>query len=187
MLESIYIKVIIFIIASACLVWLSRHSIRNVRCHGFYRLFAWEAILALVLLNLDYWFDDWLSFRQITSWVLLAFSAYLVTHGVMGLHKSGKPDDSRVDSTLIGVEKTTELVTTGAYRYIRHPIYSSMFIGVWGVVLKSVSVPSLSLALISVGFLTVTAKLEEAENMQYFGDRYRHYMTRTKMFVPYFF
>ncbi len=185
--ESTYIKAVIFIIVSVYFVWLSRHSLRNVRSHGFYRLFAWEAILALVLLNAEYWFDDWLSLRQLTSWALLSLSAYLVTHGALVLYRSGKPDGSRVDSTLMGIEKTTELVTTGVYRYIRHPLYSSMFIGVWGVVLKSVSLSSVSLALISAVFVTLTARLEESENRRYFGEDYRHYMERTRMFIPYLF
>ena len=183
----LYLKAIIFIIVSAYFVWLSRRSMCSPRYHGFYRFFAWEAILALVLLNLDYWFDDWLSYRQIISWVVLSLSAYLVTHGALVLYQSGRPDSSRSDSTLIGIEKTTVLVTTGVYRYIRHPIYSSAVVGVWGVVLKHVSVASISLALISIAFLTATAKLEETENIQYFGEEYRNYMNRTKMFIPFLF
>jgi protein-S-isoprenylcysteine O-methyltransferase Ste14 len=185
MYESTYFKIVIFIAVSGCLIWLSRRSLRNVRSHGFYRFFAWEAILALILLNSDNWFDDWLGFRQIISWALLSLSAYLVTHGALVLYRSGKPDKSRVNSTLIGIEKTTELVTTGIYRYIRHPIYGSAVIGVWGVVLKSVTAVSVFLALISIVFLTVTAKLEEYENLKYFGENYRHYMERTRMFIPY--
>jgi protein-S-isoprenylcysteine O-methyltransferase Ste14 len=88
---------------------------------------------------------------------------------------------------LIGIEKTTALATCGAYRYIRHPIYASAVVGVWGVVLKDVSLAGISLALISAVFLTVSAKLEEVENIQYFGERYRDYMSRTKMFIPYLF
>jgi protein-S-isoprenylcysteine O-methyltransferase Ste14 len=184
---SLYLKAVIFIAVSIYLAWLSRRSMSGRRSHGFYRFFAWEAILALVLLNLDYWFDDWLCYRQIVSWALLSCSGYLVTHGALVLHRSGRPDGSRVDSTLIGIEKTTELVTTGVYRYIRHPIYSSAVVGVWGVVLKDVSLAGMSLALISVVLLTVTARLEEAENIRYFGEGYRVYMNRTKMFIPYFF
>jgi protein-S-isoprenylcysteine O-methyltransferase Ste14 len=182
-----YVKAIVFIVASGYLIWLSRRSFQKVGSHGLYRFFAWESILALVLLNLDFWFDDWRSLRQMVSWALLAFSAYLVTHGTLVLHRLGKPGSRRIDSTLIGIEKTTELVTSGAYRYIRHPIYSSAIFAVCGVVLKDVSVISISMALVSVVLLTATAKSEECENIQYFGDSYRDYMKRTKMFIPYLF
>ncbi len=184
---ALYVKAIIFVIASGCFLWLSRRSLRHPRSHGFYRFFAWEAILAVVLLNLDSWFGDWLSFRQIVSWTLLAASLYLVTHGMIALYRAGRPDKCRTDGTLIGIEKTTKLVTTGIYRFIRHPIYGSAVVGVWGVMLKDVSVASVSLALISVILFTVTAKLEETENIRFFGDDYRRYMERTKMFIPYLF
>jgi protein-S-isoprenylcysteine O-methyltransferase Ste14 len=184
---ALHAKIIIFAIASAYLIWLSRRSLRKAESHGFYRLLGWEAILVLVLLNLNFWFDEWHSPRQIISWVLLAASGYLIITGVVTLHRIGKPGGWRPDETLIGIEKTTQLVTTGIYRFIRHPIYSSAVVGVWGVMLKNISVASASLALVSVIFFTITAKLEEIENMRFFGGDYRRYMERTKMFIPYLF
>jgi protein-S-isoprenylcysteine O-methyltransferase Ste14 len=184
---SFLLKIVVFAVVSALLVWLSRGSVSNPRAHGFYRLFAWEAILILVLLNVDYWFDDWFGGRQIVSWILLAGSVYLVMHGAVTLYASGKPDRSRADSTLVGIEKTTELVTSGLYRYVRHPIYASMVVGVWGIALKHITAGSLILALISVIFLTITAKMEESENIRYFGEAYRDYMKKTRMFIPYVF
>ncbi len=44
-------KIIIFIIASAPIVWISRFSLHNYRSHGFYRFFAWEAILGAAILG----------------------------------------------------------------------------------------------------------------------------------------
>jgi protein-S-isoprenylcysteine O-methyltransferase Ste14 len=34
-------------------------------------------------------------------------------------------------------------------------------------------------------FLVATARVEEAENLRFFGEEYQEYMKRTKMFVPY--
>jgi protein-S-isoprenylcysteine O-methyltransferase Ste14 len=181
------IKVIVFIVASGGLVWVSRSSLRNFRFHGFYRFFAWEAILALVLLNLDYWFDEPFTPHQIISWLLLIVSLFLVIHGFQLLRMVGKPDSKRNDASLIGVEKTTELVTVGAYRYIRHPIYSSLLYGAWGVFLKNPSWVGISLAVITTFFLTMTAKTEEVENIRFFGAAYQSYMKQSKMFIPFLF
>jgi protein-S-isoprenylcysteine O-methyltransferase Ste14 len=184
---ALYVKAAIFVVATGYFIWLSRRSLRKAQSHGFLRFFAWEAILALVLLNCDHWFDDWLSFRQIVSWSLLAASGYLITFGVLTLYRSGRPGKSRSEETLIGIEKTTKLVTTGIYRFIRHPIYSSAVVGVWGVVLKDISVTGAFLALLSVILLTATAKREEVENLTFFGNDYRRYMERSRMFIPYLF
>jgi protein-S-isoprenylcysteine O-methyltransferase Ste14 len=34
-------------------------------------------------------------------------------------------------------------------------------------------------------FLTLTAKIEEKENKQYFGEAYQNYIQKTKMFIPF--
>jgi protein-S-isoprenylcysteine O-methyltransferase Ste14 len=122
------IKAIIFIIAIIILAYFSRASLRNPKSHGFYRLFAWISIVALILLNIDWWFDNPFSIYQMISWVLLIISAFLITRGVILLQRIGKPDNKRNDASLLGMEKTTKLVVEGAYRYIRHPMYSSLLI-----------------------------------------------------------
>ena len=181
------IKIIIFIVVSVAIFCISRSSLTNIRSHGFYRFFAFETILILVLLNIDYWFDDPFCIRQITAWLLLSVSLLLVIHGAWLLSKVGKPDKGRKDPSLLGIEKTTELISEGAYRYIRHPLYSSLLFGVWGIFLKNHSWPGVFLALIATCFLIVTSKMEETENIRYFGSTYQDYMKRTKMLIPYIF
>lgn len=180
-------KVIVFIVASIGIAWVSQASLRNFRSHGFYRFFAFESILAFILLNLDYWFYAPFSIPQIISWLLLIISLFLVIHGVQLLRVVGKPDSKRSDLSLIGIEKTTELVTVGAYRYIRHPLYSSLLFLAWGVFFKRPSWVGVSLAVITTFFLTMTAKMEEAENIRFFGVAYQSYMKQTKMFIPFLF
>lgn len=180
-------KVIAFIVASAGLTWVSWPSLRGLRFHGFYRFFAWESILALVLLNIDFWFHEPFSPHQVISWLLLVAGLFLVIRGFLLLRKVGKPDSKRDDLSLVGIEKTTELVTEGVYRYIRHPLYSSLLFGAWGVFFKRPSWPGLLLAVITIFFLTMTAKIEEAENVRFFGAAYRNYMKQTKMFIPFLF
>jgi protein-S-isoprenylcysteine O-methyltransferase Ste14 len=181
------LKAIILVLATAGIVYLSRSSLLDLRSHGFYRLFAWEAIIILVLLNFDEWFRDPLSWHQIASWFLLSVCLFPLIAGVHSLMSIGKPDAQRNEEHLIGIEKTTTLVTRGAYRYIRHPIYSAGFIGAWGVFFKVPSWPGGLLALAASLFLIATARAEEFENIRYFGPAYSEYMKRTKMFIPFLF
>ena len=181
------LKLLIYIVASVPLVWLSLASLHDARSHGFYRFFAWEAILAIIVLNIDYWFHKPFGIYQIFSWILLTVSGLLVVYGVYSLRMLGKPDKKRDDPMLRGIEKTTELVKEGAYRYIRHPIYSAGLFLAWGAFFKHISWITFSLAWISTFFLIMTAKKEEVENLRFFGDPYQSYMKRTKMFIPFLF
>jgi protein-S-isoprenylcysteine O-methyltransferase Ste14 len=180
-------KVLVFVLATIGLAWLTRASLLNIRSHGFHRFFAFEAILLLVLLNLPHWFHEPFRIHQLVSWLLLVTSAVMAIDGVRLLRIVGKPDRRRSDPSLLGFERTTELVTVGTYRYIRHPLYSSLLFGVWGVFFKNPSWAGVSLAAIATFFLTMTAKREEAENIEFFGAEYQRYARRTKMFVPFFF
>ena len=179
------IRVAVFIVVSVGLVYVSRASLAAPRSHGFYRFFAWEAILALVLWNAPAWFRDPFTWRQIVSWTCLAISAVLAVHGMHLLRSAGRPRAGRSGEALLGIEKTTELVTAGAYRYIRHPLYSSLLFLGWGAFLKAPSWPGGVLAFMATLFLVATAKVEERENIRYFGTAYESYTRRTKMFIPY--
>jgi protein-S-isoprenylcysteine O-methyltransferase Ste14 len=179
------LKLIIFIGGSAGIVYVSWASLAALRSHGFYRFFAWELLLVLFLLNLDGWFRDPFSPHQFVSWVLLILSAFLVLHSVHLLRRTGKPDPRRDDTPMLGPEKTTALVSEGAYRYIRHPMYSSLLLLGWGIFFKDPSWPGLALAGAVSILLITTAKIEEAENQRFFGRAYQDYMGRTKMFIPF--
>ena len=181
------LKAVILVLATAGIVYLSRSSLLDLRSHGFYRTFAWEAIIILILLNLEDWFRDPFTWHQVISWFLLLICLFPLIAGVHSLRSIGEPDAQRNEVHLIGIEKTTALVTRGAYRYIRHPIYSSLFIGAWGVFFKVPSWPGGLLALASSLFLVATAKAEESENIRYFGPAYVEYRKRTKMFIPFLF
>lgn len=183
--RQVRIKAIIFIAITAGLAWLSRASLRDYRSHGFYRFFAWGAILALVLLNAEVWFEQPFSVPQIVSWFLLSLCTYLAVHALLLFHRLGKPDPQRSDPTLMGIEKTTELVTVGIYKYIRHPMYGSLLFLTWGVFYKRIHWVTFLLAAFATIFLVITAKIEEGENIRYFGDAYKNYCRRTKMFIPF--
>lgn len=178
---------IIFVVASAGIIHVSRASLRVPRSHGFYRFFAWVFLLASFLLNVRKWFDDPFAPHQIVSWLLLLISIPLVVEGIALLRRVGKPGDKRNDAPMLELEKTTTLVTEGVYHYIRHPLYSSLLVLGWGIFFKSPSWLGGVLAVAVTIFLVLTARVEESENICFFGSAYQEYMKRTKMFVPFLF
>ena len=77
------------------------------------------------------------------------------------------------------------MVTSGVYRYIRHPLYCSLLLGIWGAFLKRPSPLAGAVAAAGSLFTVATAKVEERQNLSNFGAEYQMYRSRTKMFVPF--
>ncbi len=173
------VLIVVFAIGSLGILSLSWSWLRNPRSYRFYRFFAFEFLLALVLVNLRFWLNRPWAPMQVLSWLLLLASAFLALHGFALLRRTGQPSGS--------IETTTALVTTGAYRYIRHPLYASLLYFGWGVFLKNPSFVAALLAVIGSVFLFLTARTEEEENKARFGDEYLRLMARTKMFAPFLF
>ena len=180
-------RILPFVILSVLLVILSWKTLFNIRSHGFYRFFSWESILWLLISNLKYWFVDPFCFRQLVAWLLLFVALYLVIAGVILLQKSGKPNRNRDERELYSFEKTSVLIDTGLYKYIRHPLYSSLLFVTWGILLKQITIPLFLISLISTLFLYLTALSDEKECLDYFGENYKDYMKQTKRFIPFIF
>ncbi len=114
----------LFFLASAGLVYVSRASLRKPQGHGFWRFWAWEAIAALVALAAPAWFRDPLAWHQLISWALLILSLIPLALGLQQLGRAQRDEQARSDENLRQFEKTTELVTTGVYRYFG-PAYAA--------------------------------------------------------------
>jgi len=180
------IRLALFAFLSLPIMWVSRRSLRHPRSHGFSRFFAFESILALMVLNAPHWFAHPLAIWQLLSWVLLSTSLALVVWGFLNLRGQGGFSPTAETSTTFAWENTGRLVTTGIYRHVRHPMYSSLLFLAWGAVLKAVSPVTLGLGAVASLALAATAKAEEAENVTRFGQEYKDYMARTRCFVPFF-
>jgi protein-S-isoprenylcysteine O-methyltransferase Ste14 len=153
-------------------------SIKHKRYHGIARFFSFESMFILVLLNYPVWFKNPFSVMQLISWLLLLLSLYLAIAGFQQLKNSGKPLEGNFENTSV-------LVKDGLYRYIRHPLYLSLFLFGTGVMLKNPRYMQISLAVLNLAAVWLTAKIEEREMKVRFGDPYIQYMKETKMFVPY--
>jgi protein-S-isoprenylcysteine O-methyltransferase Ste14 len=181
------LQVAIFVLASAGLICVSHASLHQPRAHGFWRFWAWEAIAALVVLNAPVWFRDPLAWHQLVSWLLLILSLVPLALGLRQLRRARHAKQERPEAGLLEFEKTAELVTTGVYRYIRHPMYSSLLLLAWGVFCKAPSWPGITLVAIATACLIATARAEERENCRFFGPAYAAYMRQTWMFIPFLF
>jgi protein-S-isoprenylcysteine O-methyltransferase Ste14 len=174
-------KLIIFFAVSIIFIKISWPALFDTGNRKFYRFFAFEFLLILILVNSSYWFHKPFSGFQIISWGLLIISLLLALPGFYLLIQEGKPASS------VNIETTTTLVTTGVYAHVRHPLYSSLlFLGA-GCLMKNPSLLAVSLFAVTVVFVYATALSEEKENLLKFGNDYAAYTRKAKMLVPFLF
>lgn len=181
------IRIALFIFVSISVIALSWRSLKSPNSHGFYRFFAFEGVLIILLLNIPFWIRNPLSPLQLVSWILLLFSLLVVLQGFYSLNKLGGYGKRETSPGNYAFENTVNLVTDGIYGYIRHPMYCSLLLLAWGALFKHVTLVGIVMAVITSIFLVATAKTEERENRSFFGRAYEEYMKNTKMFIPYIF
>jgi protein-S-isoprenylcysteine O-methyltransferase Ste14 len=103
-----------------------------------------------------------------------------------GADRAGKPTEARSDDpALYGFEKTSSIVRSGAFRYIRHPMYTALMLLAWGAFLKQFTWFTLALVVAATVLLFLTAVRDEQECIAHFGDDYRDYMRGTRRFIPF--
>ncbi len=185
--EPVIVRIVLAALVTAAFAAISWRPLHNPRCHGFYRFFVFEGIAILFFLNVPYWFKDRFSLHQLISWVLLFASAVFVLSALYRLRKFGGTEARAEHPENFSFENTTHLVTTGIYRYVRHPMYGSLGLLIWGIFPKHLSLIGFFIAAVSSGFLVAAAKIEERENIAFFGPRYLAYGKKSKMFIPFVF
>ena len=87
-------------------------------------------------------------------------------------------------SPTVVTRKNHTLVTSGPYRWVRHPLYTTGFLSYIGFVLLSENAFIAVLAVIGMVFLRIRLPKEEARLIERFGEAYRAYMRRTGTFLP---
>jgi len=77
-----------------------------------------------------------------------------------------------------------ELVTSGPYRFVRHPIYSGLLAGVLGTALVT-NLIGLIIGAILSGYFYYSASVEEKNLTATFPTAYPAYRAATKMLIPF--
>lgn len=80
--------------------------------------------------------------------------------------------------------KDHALVTSGPYRYVRHPFYLAFALGLLGVSLLMANWFILLTGIIPFGILVARTSIEERKLVERFGVEYQDYMRRVGRFLP---
>ncbi len=107
------------------------------------------------------------AFVMVTSSIIIFFGFYLMSRGWSRIHAS-----------------KGELVTDGAYRYVRHPQYLGLILLTVGLLIQWPTIVTLAMWPVLIIMYYRLAKKEEDEATLAFGERYEEYKRRTPMFLP---
>lgn len=142
-------------------------------------------LIAALLLGPGDWFGHSLLREQFVPHTTLVYSIGLAL-AILGaaLAICSRAMLGRNWSATVQLKHGHELITSGPYRFVRHPIYTgllSLFLG------NAVMVGDWrGLLAVAVVFLSFWRKfrLEEVWLAEYFGEPYRLYQVRTKALIP---
>ena len=122
---------------------------------------------------------------QIRAWMLV-LGSFLYFPGLLFVLWSRYALGSNYfPSTGFGVQlfANHQLITSGPYAIVRHPMYVGLILGAFGSMLIYFTWTTLCFACIAP-FFTVRARREEAALAEEFGDLWQAYCNRVPAFIP---
>ena len=105
----------------------------------------------------------------------------------VGIRLAGKRALGKYYSYGLRVLPDHKLVTSGIYRYVRHPISLAVLVYDPGIPLIFSSLYGFLLMSALIPLILYRITIEERMLIQRFGDEYRDYMKRTKKLIPFLY
>ncbi len=111
------------------------------------------------------------------GWMVALASTFLINHfELFGLQQ--------VFARSTGRELSASTFTTPfLYRYVRHPLYLGILLGLWSVPVMTAG--HLLFSLGATGYIFLGIRFEERDLVAQFGERYRRYRAEVGMLLPY--
>ncbi|MHA2168301.1 MAG: methyltransferase family protein [Candidatus Kariarchaeaceae archaeon] len=135
-------------------------------------------LLILAITENEFLFDRRLS---ILSWIGLVI--YLVAAIIVLLSRTQLGHQG---TGVLVIREEHELITSGIYKYIRHPIYAGSLVGVGGFILISQSIAiSLITFILYFSIFNNRIQYEEKILIEEFGEKYVNYMNASKRLIPF--
>jgi protein-S-isoprenylcysteine O-methyltransferase Ste14 len=110
------------------------------------------------------------------GWVILFVSTFLINHfDLFGLRQT-------YFELIKKPYKPLEFKVKAFYKYVRHPLYFGVIVGIWAT--PTMTLTHLCFAILLTGYTVIGALFEEKDLIRDFGDDYRNYQKKTRMFIP---
>ena len=122
--------------------------------------------------------------RSLPAWRIGLSIIFLLLAGLLswtGARALGR--QWRIDA---GLNRDHELVTSGPYRMVRHPIYTSMLCGLCGTGFMVTPLPLLLLSVLVFAIGTeIRVRIEDRLLASHFGERFLDYERSVPAYIPF--
>lgn len=180
-----YIKYIVYAPLSVfCLVWFFS-AIKKSEKHEMTMSLGALTVITLCfdtfwdLIPLNVWTLNDIPPLKIIGLSILSISGVTAALTVATMIILGKPKK--------GWEETTQLIEWGTFSLIRHPLYFAAFLAALGIFLVDINLISIVALIICTPLFFLSAYFEDQWNLDKFGEAYRRYQVKTKMFFPFIY
>jgi protein-S-isoprenylcysteine O-methyltransferase Ste14 len=117
------------------------------------------------------------------SWLVQLIGVVLGIAGGLLYSQSARALGSQM-TPFIRLRRSDQLIESGPYRFVHHPVYTAVVLIALGQTLLFLSVPAAALTLVLACLAVYRAGLEERLLDDGFGPEYRLYATQTGRFLP---
>lgn len=144
-----------------------------------------DRVKTILLVGLQFLFIGWLLSRAFLHKVsavaltIILLSILLALWSIAAMRKSKLRISPQPSSKAI-------LITNGPYRFIRHPMYTSVLMGSLGLVINHFSFMSVAVLVALALVLIIKLSWEEKMLIEKFHG-YKNYMHRTARLIPFLF
>lgn len=174
--------------AAWVIYWFVRARGNKPTAHRLNLIWRWATFILLVALwSVMRLFPEYFDRRLLPfSWTRTYFSLLLTFLGLaftvwarraLGANWSANPT----------IKVGHELIQTGPYRWVRHPIYTGLLLAIFASFLSEAKVSQACIFVCLAVLLIVKLRIEEGLMLRQFPDAYPEYRRRTNALVPFLF
>lgn len=140
--------------------------------------------LILFLIFMGIWITDSFIFQYSTS-LLEGVSSYIRLAVAVPVLIAGWILARKGLKTVFGTARDhPELISTGVFRLVRHPIYTGAILFYLGAIVMTLSLASAAFWLVIISFYIRISRYEESILAEAFGSDYLQYKKKTGMLFP---
>ncbi len=167
------------------LYWLfsafkAKKSLRAYSSHIFVRVFMLILIVVLIF-----------GFKKFPNFIILSFSnstismiGLIITACGLGIAIWARSHLGTNWGVPMSIKKNPELITSGPYHFVRHPIYSGVLLALLGTSLVCGMIWAI-VFIIAIVYFKYSALQEEKNMTKLFPDQYSQYKKTTKTMIPF--